>query len=233
MKNATSISDEMINAYVDGELSDAERHHLLSAAMASDALRERICAATYVKEQVQQAYPDQFSPSESQPVQSQARYAIAASLLFAGLAALLYMALAPQLNRADKSHQIAAVSSESTKILFHISSENTDATADLLEQVELVLDSYASRQQPLRVEVVANHDGLRMLQSGRSVLAGHIAQLHQRYPNLNFAACGNTLDRLRKSSKEKIDILPSAVIVQSGVSFVARRQRDGWLYIKA
>jgi intracellular sulfur oxidation DsrE/DsrF family protein len=71
-----------------------------------------------------------------------------------------------------------------------------------------------------------------MLQRGRSTVAERIEQMDARYANLLFAACGNTLQRFRREQGESIEILPQAVIVQSGVSFVARRQQQGWAYIK-
>ena len=63
-------------------------------------------------------------------------------------------------------------------------------------------------------------------------VADRIQELDARYNNLRFAACGNTLERLRRERGETIVVLPEATVVNSGVSFVTRRQQEGWVYIK-
>ncbi|MCW8906384.1 MAG: hypothetical protein OQL28_03970, partial [Sedimenticola sp.] len=71
-----------------------------------------------------------------------------------------------------------------------------------------------------------------LLQQGQSPFPERIRQLHAAHPNLVFAACGNTLERLVKRYGKPIDILPEAVIIRSGVSSISRRQQTGWAYIK-
>ena len=100
---------------------------------------------------------------------------------------------------------------------------------DAQQADDLVQEALA---KALKVEVIANNEGLRILQQGRSPVAERVRQLADRYQNLMFAACGNTRQRFRKDKGEQIEILPQAVIVQSGVSFMVRRQKEGWAYIK-
>ena len=56
--------------------------------------------------------------------------------------------------------------------------------------------------------------------------------LNARYDNLRFAACGKTLERLRREQGADITVLPAAVVIKSAVSLVTRRQQEGWAYIK-
>jgi hypothetical protein len=123
-------------------------------------------------------------------------------------------------------------SSQQTRVVFHISSDRQQDASLLLDQVELVMQEHQSNGRPIRLEVVANNQGLRMLQQGRSPVAERIRQLHAVYPQLIFAACGNTLERMTQETGEKIDILPEAIIIRSGVSYITRRQQIGWSYIK-
>jgi len=240
MSGQNDYSDEVINAFVDDELSEQERVDLLRDATGSEQLRRRLCEISYLKSQVRAAYPEQ-APGFAAPGMLPGRRAFLAYASAAAVGGLSVLGLlqldggspqrhsgADSLARQDSAGQLAVA----TRVLFHISSDDALVGRELLDQVELVLADYAQNQKPLRVEVVANNQGLRFLQSGRTPFAERIGRLDTRYQNLLFAACGNTLQRLRRERGEQIKILPGAVIVQSGVSFVARRQLEGWAYIK-
>jgi len=245
MNGTPNYSDEIVSAFVDGELGDAERRQLLATAAGSDELRRRICNAAQLKELVKAAYPvmDERDPGDDARGSWRrfTRYAVAASLVLASLAGVLTLqrqqgpaeaVFGDDLLRTVALDNGREQQTSRTRVVFHVSSDDPEAAREMLDQVELVLQEYADSNRPLKVEVVANNQGLRLLQQGRSPVAERIRQLDARYQNLLFAACGNTLERLRRETGERIQILPQAVIVQSGVSFVARRQQEGWAYIK-
>ena len=245
MNGIPNYSDEIVSAFVDGELGDAERQQLLAAAAGSDDLRRRICNAAQLKELVKAAYPKMGGRDPGEDARGNrwrfTRYAVAASLVLASLAGVLTLQRQGPTEALFSDDLLRTVALDSgreqqasrTRVVFHVSSADPEAARELLDQVELVLREYSDSNRPLKVEVVANNQGLRLLQQGRSPVAERIRQLDARYQNLLFAACGNTLERLRRETGEQIRILPQAVIVQSGVSFVARRQHEGWAYIKA
>jgi len=56
--------------------------------------------------------------------------------------------------------------------------------------------------------------------------------LSTRYERLTFAACQNTIDRLRQDQGISVQLLPEAVIIDSGVAEVIKRQQQGWAYIQ-
>ncbi|MCG8426372.1 MAG: hypothetical protein MI754_03330 [Chromatiales bacterium] len=241
MSKMNDYSDELINAFVDGELSQSERAELLSAAAQSKELSHRICQAQRLKEMVKTAYPENGedrSVSRSANGKSWLGY-VAASILGAVSMSLFFTATKPPIGTPpqvaiDKDVQHLLQDTESSQpVVFHISSDNPVPAQALFEQLEYLLREYANNNRPIRVEVVANNQGLRLLQKGRSPFAQRVAALHSRYPNLIFAACGNTMERMQRESGETIEVLPQAVIVRSGVSFVTRRQQQGWAYIKA
>lgn len=226
-------SDELINAFVDGELTHEERVELLESATLSDSLKQRICDAQYLKERVQDAYPETIVAEHDPRRRRFFGHAIAA--VAGGVSVLTGLRV------LDKSEPGVVSLAESkpelqhnqSRVVFHISSDDTELADELLNQVEIVLQDYAINSKPIRVDVVANNEGLRLLQLGRSPFPERIRKLDEKYQNLMFAACGNTIDRFRKRFDEPIEILPEAVIIHSGISFVARRQQQGWSYIKA
>ncbi|MES9956652.1 MAG: hypothetical protein ABW120_15035 [Sedimenticola sp.] len=240
--NTREYSEEVINAFIDDELDHHERLELLEAASRDDTLRQKVCEAQHLKEMVREAYP---LPTETAGEKRRKsgfnallRYGAAALLggltLFSVLSVNERIEYRQLVTEASQSEGAAAqpANESQRRVLFHISSDDHETAQQLLEQVELVLREHEARGEAVRIEVVANNQGLRLLQQGRSRFAAQISELHQRYPSLVFAACGNTMERFRKRYGENITVLPEAVVVRSGVSLVARRQEMGWSYIK-
>ena len=243
MSDKSIYSDEIVNAFVDGELSAQERAELLSAASASKELSQRICQAQRLKELVLTAYPQETTTvATDRSAHSKVTagwFGYAAAAMVGALSILLFMQPFNKEITAERWSSIdpileqqRTVSGSTNRVVFHVSSDDVAMADDMFNQLELVLQEYAHRQQPLRVEVVANNQGLRLFQQGRSPFEKRIADLDERYQNIIFAACGNTIERIQKETGEAIEVLPQAVIVRSGVSFVARRQKQGWAYIK-
>lgn len=229
-------SDDQLNAFVDDEMAANERLEILSAAAGSDSLRARIVELQYLKESTRNAFPlHPERPITSRPSRGHfTRYLTAAAIgglsLFAVLASTGHI-------QSTREPILATInntppSSQQSRVVFHISSDRQEDASLLLDQVELVMQEHQINGRPIRLEVVANNQGLRILQQGRSPVAERIKQLHAVYPQLIFAACGNTLERMTQETGEKIDILPEAIIIRSGVSYITRRQQIGWSYIK-
>ncbi len=227
--NRDYSSDEMVNAFVDGELAHQERLELLNAAASSDELRQKICDAQHLKELVSEAYPVQVN---SKVPRTQRRF-IAVAASFTIVVMLLVVGFQNLIQtRPQQLTQLQQSDNAQTRVVFHISSNDVDLAQQMMEQVELVLTEYEGSGRNIRVEVVANNQGIRLFQQGVTPIQQQLARLHDRYSNVVFAACANTMERFEKLNGENIKIVPQAVIIRSGVSFVARRQQLGWAYIK-
>ncbi len=234
--NDIRYSDEQLNAFIDHELTHPERLEILQAATESEPLRSRLLQLQYLKALTQSAYPltEQRSPLHAaKTTTGLTRYLAAAAIGGLTLFAVQWITEAPiQTDRPAPLAELQENPQQQTRVVFHISSDSRKDAALLLDQVELVLKEHRASGQPLRLEVVANNQGLRLMQQGRSPFPQRIHRLSETYPNLVFAACGNTLERMTKETGEKIQILPDAVIVRSGISYITRRQQTGWAYIK-
>jgi len=241
MNQNGNFSEEIVNAYVDGELDETDSRELLASASRSPDLSRRICETAYLKLLVQSAWKE---PAVKSTRNSVKRPPLVSYALAAGLGALSLMVVitagdlvnAPAeltASRSLDSEQPASLNpAGQSRVVFHVSSADPTTAEELLDQVQLVLQEFASQGRSLKVEVVANNQGIRLLQKGISPVADRIQELNARYNNLRFAACGNTLDRLRRERGENIVVLPEATVIESGVSFVTRRQQEGWVYIK-
>ncbi len=230
-------SDEQLNAFVDQQLTQQDRLEILQAATGSAPLRDRLIALEYTKSLVRATYP--LNPNQASP-RIRSSKGVTRYLAAAAMGALSLFAIHTLTDQAPAGSTAAhtplaglqQMSQAQTRVVFHISTDNRADAALLLDQVELVLQEHRASGKPLRLDVVANNQGLRLMQQGRSPFPERIHQLSETYPNLVFAACGSTLERLTKETGEQIRILPDAVIVRSGVTYVTRRQQTGWAYIK-
>lgn len=232
-------SDEQLNAFVDQQLTQQDRLEILQAATESAPLRDRLVELEYSKALIRSAYP--LSPKHPGPrIHSWSSKGLTRYLTAAAMGAISLFAIhtltdqTPVGSTAPRTPLAALqqITEAQTRVVFHISTDNRADAALLLDQVELVLREHRASGKPLRLDVVANNQGLRLMQQGRSPFPERIHQLSETYPNLVFAACGSTLERLTKETGEQIRILPDAVIVRSGVTYVTRRQQTGWAYIK-
>ncbi|MCS6990286.1 MAG: DsrE family protein [Chitinophagales bacterium] len=110
------------------------------------------------------------------------------------------------------------------RIVFQMVSGDTLAHKALMRQ----LGNITSLQPDLQIEVICHGPGLEMVQKDRSQVADRIGQYVAK--GVRFSACEFSMKE-RKVSKEQIlegvDYIPSAIL------HIARRQAEGWSYIKS
>ena len=234
------VSREHINAYVDGELAAEERDHLLEN-MASDAgLRAEICAQRTLKEQVQAAYDDLPVPKAG----TTRRYAGSAwrQSLAAGL--LLVLGLSggwlahDRLDQPPVVERLAGLPSgyqpvtlservDASRVVLHLDNSTPERLSASLDVAERLAQSRGQGQ----VELVVNSLGLDLLRQDRSPERARIARLAERYPNLSFVACGQTVARLVREGQQVV-LLPQARMASSAINEIMARLRQGWVYVK-
>jgi intracellular sulfur oxidation DsrE/DsrF family protein len=74
--------------------------------------------------------------------------------------------------------------------------------------------------------------GLALVRVETSAFADRIQLLQREFDNLTFAACQNTIDRLRNEQGIIVRLLPGVVVIDSGMAELMRRQNQGWTYIQ-
>lgn len=235
-----------LNAYVDGELSPDQQAELLEAMRVDTGLARQACELGQLKASVRLAYahpPQARRHGTARPRPSWQTIAAGVALLGTGLAGGWMMhAKAPELSTvasrfvvldpAGRGQAPATADSAETRIVFHVTNADQAVAGELLDEIENMLQAYASDGRPLRVEVVSHSDGLGLL---RERLSQHKARIHRMatdYANLTFVACRNTIDRLHVEQGIEVQLLPEAQVIDSGVHHVVKRQKQGWSYIR-
>jgi len=239
MKTEHPVSDELLNAFVDNELDSAEKSRLLGLIAADSQLKQRICELWQLKEMVGNAYP--LKTSGSKPLHSRRgrfnspnfTHALAAglfTLLGVGAGWLLHSdkSLAPAHNYA----RMAEPQAKESKLVLHIFSGESVRFDAALDQAEELLRSANKLGTPVKLDIVANGEGLRLLQADASPYPERIKSLQHEYKDLNFYACGVTIDKLRRKGVN-VQLLPEAVITPSALDLIMAREKQGWVYIQA
>lgn len=235
-----------LNAYVDGELTADQQAEFLEAMRADPELAREVCEVGQLKASLRVAYADPPQPPAVTVVPRGSRWqAIAAGLVMlavglsggwllhdgatpAGMAAERFVLL-----DADGRGAAPAVAADhETRIVFHLTSADPQLAGELLDDVENMLLAFRADDRPLRVEVVSHSDGLALLRTSLTRHSQRIGQMALAYSNLTFVACKNTIDRLKVENGIEVRLLPDAEIIDSGVSHVVKRQKEGWSYIR-
>lgn len=118
------------------------------------------------------------------------------------------------------------------KVLIHIADDDTIQVGQALDEIESLLKYYRASGQNARVEVVINGRGLELVRADTSIFAERIHKLQREFDNLTFAACQNSIDRLKREQGILVRLLPGVVVIDSGMAELMRRQNQGWTYIQ-
>jgi len=237
----TDLSDESLNAIVDGEYPMHEQAELMAVVQADASHSNRMCALRSLKVMVQNAYAEVPAPAGRDRRRRRAGLMGVAASLALGLAAVLGVGLSDGGRQAERfvvldadgrGQRPAVAEDQETRIVFHLLDGDMDAAGELLDEVENLLADYRHRKAALRIEVVAHSDGLALLRRRLSSHQERVASLARTYPNLAFVACSNTVRRLRVEKGLEVTLIPEARETASGVTHVVRRQQEGWAYIK-
>ena len=227
------ISDELLNSYIDRQITPAERQEILDLIKQDKTLAGRVCELQNLKEMTRLSY-ETIPPSrlpdtviEKNPVfpRLAAVFAIFSLGLLLGLTSM-------HLSQNKTSPADIVQQDTLTKVLVHLTTSDTDDGLNTLSNLEQMLQEYERKQESVHIEVIANGNGIRLLSPQEYRMAERIHYLTSKYDNLNFAACKNTLDQLRLTRGINLKLIPEVKLIDSGVVEVIKRQREGWTYIR-
>jgi intracellular sulfur oxidation DsrE/DsrF family protein len=235
------LEPQELHALVDGELPPDQQARVLEALRHDPELAREVCELRQLKAQLQAAYPLEATSRQERP-STASRIGVAAAIVLAMLISgisgwQLRHAAEPErlvvLDSQGRAQAPATAQSEETRIVVHLTEDDMAAAGELLNEVEGLLAAYQQDGAPLRVEIVSHGKGLALLREGLSTHKQRIQQLSQRYRNLTFVACLNTMERLRVEKGIEVQLVPEAEVTRAGIARVLKRRREGWTYIKA
>lgn len=234
--------DVELHSFVDDELSQTERADFLQSMQQNPELAREVCTLRHLKEQVQLAYahPPVTVPTKTTR-KGRSSLAIAASLVMLAVGMLggwflgngtIHPDRMVLLDPQGRGQAPAIPNSGETRIVFHLTNPDQTLAGELLNDVEQMLKAYEKDNKLLRVEIVSHGEGMDLLREKLSQHKTRISQMANRFANLTFVACQNTIQRMSIDQGVEITVLPEAQIIDSGVSHVVKRQKEGWSYIR-
>lgn len=246
MKRSSDISDEHLNAFLDGELDGEEHGRLLDAAQDDRELAARVCELRHVKELTRHAYSAERPPTKGGGPDARSRGMLAKALAAGLVLALGVLAgwLAREAARApervagfftvEEARQLAAVSNldRVNHIILHVSTDEPAKVEAALDTTEELLRAYRSHGRPIRLEVIANADGLDLLRRDVSRYSQRVRRMMAEYRGLTFLACNRAVTRLQGKGV-RVQLLPDTRLAPSALELIIQRLREGWVYVKA
>lgn len=236
------ISDEYLNSFVDNQLESSEKNQVFDAINQDESLKERVCELRRLKELMQHAYGQPSLHTQKPAMQMYRRtnrfQAIAACLLLSigGVSGWITHAWISRSHSLDLSTMVHAKQggdavTDTRKIIVQISHSDPARLKAALDETEGLLDAYRRINQQILVEVIANKRAVDLLRTNVSIHTARINMMQQKYPNLNFMVCGQTISKLREKG-ENVQLLPQIKITSSAAEQISKRLHQGWGYVK-
>ena len=240
MNSNEQFSIELLNAYIDGELSAEDELELLEAMQKDTALLKRINELKRMKLLVKNIY----LPSVKKPYffakYRQLKFSVLASaLLFVGIVSgwySHYYASSYTVSNSSVSHVEASPDSGKVKepwnIVLHVNSSDPYVQKTILDETESLLESFKQSKEKVKVEIVAYGKGVYLFDSKKTQYKQRLKSLKNSFDNLSYAVCGRTVSRLEKKQGRKIKLISKMTVARSGIYQIIKRQKQGWNYIR-
>ena len=243
------FSQEILNAFVDGEIEAEERDRIIEMESSNEDVANAICELRRLKELVKAAKESETVKQMSLPIIKKRNHKIKYVLASIVIMFVISISVIQNNNKIDGLYSSGLTfSSESTyrnsgslltaarnnkkmNLVLHLKSSQPKQAEELINLIESVLDASTELSNYLQVEVIVSGQGFHLLQNNPSAYSKKINFISKEYRNVTFIACGKTLRNLQNKNNKKIQLIEDAMLVSSGPLWVEQRQKKGWAYI--
>ncbi|MBS0001811.1 MAG: anti-sigma factor [Thioalkalivibrio sp.] len=243
-------SEEILNAFVDGEFSPEDRLSALQSISANESLSREVCDFYQLKELVNMAYRPDVLPASAvrRPRRmGSPRGWLPALVAGIGILALVLIAVIefvrdgahepvlmaenghPDVSASDPA---AAAGPDVEQVLFHVTETDGLEAEALFDDIEHMLETAWLEGETLEVQLVVHGTALELVRTDLAPFPNRIRDLVYTYPNLRVTACGQSRARREREEDRLIEFLPWVEEVESGVREAAQRQAEGWTYLR-
>ena len=238
------VSDETLNAFVDGEFDLAESESLIARMREDTDLAHRVCTLRSLQSMVRLAYAEppeagSRAPRTAPRRQIMQRCAFGCLVLLAGLSGgwalrgVESQAVAAQPAATFSGYKTVSLAraADPNRVMLHLDNAEPDKMQAVLDQAERFLDEAERQGRTMQLEVIANSHGLNLLRAGVSPYSDRIARMKQRHANLQFVACSQSIARFRHEG-QKVVLLPTAKAAPTAIGEIITRLQQGWTYVR-
>ena len=235
------ITEEILNAFVDQQLTPGEMGEVFEALKQDPELARRSCEIRQLKSLLKHAYegvepsrPAQWSRSRPWGLQ------LAAAALLLGLGGLLGWTLRPMgggilpaalAQKSEFMHVSQPGATAGNRFILHLDSDKPERMSAVLDYADQILDNARQDGVAAELEIVANNYGLNLLREDLTPYRARIDALAAKHANLKFIACGQAVARVEREGK-KVRLVEEARVVPSVIGEVVSKMKEGWTYIR-
>ncbi|MBN4080229.1 hypothetical protein JYT31_01055 [Beggiatoa alba] len=232
MKQNPGFSDEMLNAYIDGELSTDDELSILDAMRSDNTLLNYVNELKHAKLLLNTTY----SPGKSK----QGSFVDKKRIVLSLVATLI---LTMGVFSGWVSHDIffkdnisfqtlTSKKNDAWNIVLHVNTNDKYLQNTILDETESLLESFKGLKKKVKVEIVAYGQGVFLFDRDQSKYKKRLLSLKQNFKNLSYAVCGRTVKRIEKMQGRKIQLIENILVARSGIYQIIKRQKQGWNYIR-
>ncbi len=242
-------SEEILNAFVDGEFSPEDRLLTLKSIAGDEQLSHEVCDLYQLKELVGMAYRhDVVPPSLRGPVRAEGGRSgwwkgIAAGVVAVALVAVAALEMSTEQrvgwqDIADTTPTDAGPLmtpdgvKDARQVLLHVTDVDAAEAKILLDDIEFMFETAWLHGQELQVQMVVHGTAMDLVRADLSPFPNRIRDLVHTYSGLTVTACGQSRARHERAEGRTIEFLPWVKEVESGVREAAQKQGEGWTYIR-
>ena len=156
MTDQTTFSDEMLNAYIDGELDDTETRRLLEQLQHDDTLSERLAHLREVSDMLKMSYAGVKPPGKCEFKVTQWTKT---QSLAAGLLLFIGVAIGWSLNQPAPAQNLLADYAQKQpadgvwRIVIHANTADDYMQYAMLEETEAILKAFKENGNKVEVEI--------------------------------------------------------------------------------
>lgn len=121
---------------------------------------------------------------------------------------------------------------KSHKLALQISDNNAEKMNAVLNVAINVSKEYETKGEEVEIQIVAFNAGLHMLREDTSPVKERIASFRKSMINVEFKACGNTLESMTKREGKPVPLMPGIPVVTAGVTTLMELAEHGWTIVR-
>jgi intracellular sulfur oxidation DsrE/DsrF family protein len=239
MNDIEEFGDQILGAFVDGEIDAGNRDAIIQAMDTDPEVRERVYRLRRAKDLMKLGFGEARPPSGRDRKPAGRSWTLLSTSIAASITALAISFGAGMLvhqyypSRINSTDQMVASSQQqqTDRILLHVRESDPELFAETLVYAEQFLKSHTARGQ--QIDVVAHAAGLDLMRADVSPLRDQILYLISEYDNVHFIACASAISLLQEQGI-KPDIINGVGTDTTAFDHIVDRLQTGnWTYIRA